>query len=98
MTDSGRHAPDLAVFAFDEFEAQPASWNGFAKTNWRDTRRNFRLGVEQPRAAGKRFESGGTFALTPALPLSPGEKTDPSPRPSPLGKGRGRGFGNLSAN
>lgn len=39
MTDGRGHAADLPILAFDEFEGQPASGNGFAVANRRVARR-----------------------------------------------------------
>ena len=55
MADRGRHAADLAVLAFGEFERDPTSRHGFAEADGRMARTNFRLRIEQPCARGKCF-------------------------------------------
>jgi hypothetical protein len=55
MADGGGHATHLAVLAFDEFEADPAIGHAFAEADGRDARRNLRLRVEEPGAAGQGF-------------------------------------------
>ena len=55
VADGGGHAADLAVFAFDEFEADPAVGHAFPKADGRDAGRDFGLGFEQPGATGEGF-------------------------------------------
>src|SRR5207302_1705451 len=51
VANGSGHTADLPVFALDEFEAEPASGNGFAKANRRIARSNLGLGFQQPCAA-----------------------------------------------
>jgi hypothetical protein len=55
VTYRGSHAADLAVFALDQFQSEPAGWNCFAKANWRIAGWHVRLRIEKPRAASARF-------------------------------------------
>ena len=55
MANRRRHSPHLTVFAFNQFQTNPAIGNAFAKTDWRNAWRNFRLRLQNPRAAWQRF-------------------------------------------
>src|SRR6266481_4759 len=55
VTNRSRHAADLAIFAFDQFQSDPARGNCFTKSNWRIARSDIRLWIENPRPALPRF-------------------------------------------
>jgi hypothetical protein len=55
VPDGSRHFADLMVFAFGEFERDPAIGNGFSDANRRVARRERRLGLEKTGAAGERL-------------------------------------------
>ncbi len=80
MAHGCRHAPDLTVFAFDEFERDPAVWYGFPETNRRIARREMREGIESAGPAGQggmsadfdaTLQSGKRGGSRDALNLSP---------------------------
>jgi len=52
MTDGSRHAPNLAVLTFHQFERNPAVWNIFAETNGRRPGLNCGLRAESNNPAG----------------------------------------------
>lgn len=83
MPDSGGHAPNLAVFALDEFKTEPDGRDGLAGTNRREARCDVRLWFEQPRLAweglsalddkaflqfAESFRRGNIFDLRPIKP------------------------------
>ena len=47
MTDRRRHAPNLAVLSFDQFQLEPGSWHGLANANRRIARRRLGIGLNQ---------------------------------------------------
>src|SRR5438552_13158416 len=51
------HAPDLVVFALDQFQTQPAGRNGFAMTDRNFAGWNFRLRLQNPGAARQRLSA-----------------------------------------
>ncbi len=51
MAHRGRHAADLAVFAFDEFEGEPGVGDVFADADGRIAWRQSGRGIEQARGA-----------------------------------------------
>lgn len=51
MTDGGGHAADLPIFAFQQFQSDPAGRDGFAEADGRIARRDLRLRIENPGAA-----------------------------------------------
>jgi len=53
--DGGSHPAHLAVFAFDQFEGNPAVGDAFALADGWNSRWNGRLRFKQPGAAGKGF-------------------------------------------
>ena len=53
MPDGGGHAADLPVFAFGEFERDPAVRHVLADADGRVARRRVGRGIEPPRAAGQ---------------------------------------------
>src|SRR6266702_5844217 len=55
MANGRGHAPDLAIFALDQFQTQPADRHGFAQTDRRWAGRNFRLRLQNPGAARQRL-------------------------------------------
>jgi hypothetical protein len=55
MADGCRHAPHLTIFAFDQFQTNPAIRHALPKTNRWNARRNYWLWFQNPRAAGQGF-------------------------------------------
>src|SRR5436190_5739527 len=51
MTDGGCHFPDLTIFAFNQFQRDPAIGNILAVANGRIAWRNLRLWIEDRGAA-----------------------------------------------
>ena len=66
VASGGCHPSDLAVFAFHQFQTNPAGRNGFAKTNRRIAGRYLRLRIQKPCAALTGFsalDNGSGFEL-----------------------------------
>lgn len=55
MSNRRGHSPNLPIFAFDQFEAQPTCRDGFAYADGRHARGKLRRRFKYPRTAGKRF-------------------------------------------
>lgn len=64
MANCRGHAPDLAIFPFDQFEPEPTGGHRFAHADGWDARRQLRLRFEYPRAAGEGFASLYDQSLT----------------------------------
>ena|SRR5436190_3999102 len=84
MADCGCHAPDLAVFAFDQFKRNPRGGDSLSATDGRLAWRQLRLRMEQSRfaaqcsavlnddallQAAQRCRCGNSFYLRPILAL-----------------------------
>lgn len=80
MSDSGGHAPHLAIASFSQHDFNPRCWNAFAKSNWGIARCKCGLLCEEhycgwPRVitlnghtfaqATQRFAVGNAFDLYP---------------------------------
>jgi len=61
MPDSRSHSADLMILPLDQFQADPDVWHVLAKSDGRHARRQDRLRIEQPRAAGQRLPSANRY-------------------------------------
>jgi hypothetical protein len=84
MADGCRHAPHLTIFAFNQFQPNPAIRHAFAEADGWIARRNYWLRFQNPCAAGQGFPAlnrnaafqflqtfrrGNVFNLCPILAL-----------------------------
>ena len=80
MSDSGGHFTNLMVFAFDEFESDPAIRDCFADADGRGAGGEIWLGGDQPAPAGKgALASDNEAAFEPRKGVRSGDVFDLRP-------------------